>query len=558
MSSFRILCLGTSSPCAVHKVSLTLGLRWAPGAWLLLFSLLLSTTSLGFAQETRPDKPTESPAVPDIPDHPRSIDPIEFLPPKLTQKVSVDFRSSSLAELADWLRTNVEITVLLQHVELEDAGISPNDLVSDQLTDQPLYFLLDRLRLLGVGWYYEGEILYLTSRQVVEEQRQVTVPYLLVDLLDNGHKGDKIVELIQSLVKPGSWEENGGVGRINLIGDVIFVLNNEEVQRQVQGFLKGISSHGRQTLVCVSETELAVRDKLAANVSVDYRDTPLEEVVKDLVAQTKVDLRLDQPALRNLRIRERQPVTLQLRQQSMKTVLDYLMPQLGLGWRVRDGVLWLTSPDEDVAALTAFYDVRDLCRDQDESLALSVAIQSQTQGIFEDEGGEAVLDFAKPGTMIVWARPAEQAIVFDLLQKYRIALRQSKWRQSAEPIDEIKTLYYRLHTNMAKALAMDLPNMVAPESWQSAERPDAIGTLSLFESVPEVGGVIAEGVNERMVLIIRQKQSIHREIAQTIKRLELGDPETRLLDNNTGAAGMGGMGGGFGGGMFSLQGGRSK
>lgn len=558
MSSFCVSCLENSLQSVTREFKLKRGFGLTCGVWLLFLSLFLSNASLGFAQETDNTKQADTPTIPEIQDQPRSIDPIEFLPPKLTKKVSVDFRSTSLAELADWLRTTGEITVLLQFVELEDAGISPNDLISDQLTDQPLYFLLDRLRLLDVGWYYEGDILYLTSRQVVEVKRQVTVPYLLVELLDNGHKGDKIVELIQSLVEPDSWEENGGVGRINLIGDVIFVLNNENVQRQVQGFLKGISSHGRQTLVGVSETELALRDKLAASVSVDYRDTPLEEVVKDLVTQTKADLRLDQPALRNMRIRERQPVTLQLRQQSMKTALDYLMPQLGLGWRVRDGVLWLTSPDKDEVALTAFYDVRDLCRNEDESVALSAAIQSQMQGIFEEEGGQAVVDFAKPGTMVVWAQPSEHAIVLDLLQKYRIALRQSKWRQSAEPVDEIKTLYYRLHTNMARALAIGLPNLVAPESWQSAERPDAIGTVILFESAPEIGEVIADGINERMVLIIRQKQSVHTEIAKTIKRIEFGDPETRLQDGSMGAAGMGGMGGGFGGGMFSLPTGRSK
>jgi hypothetical protein len=498
-----------------------------------------------------PNNP-DRPVVLDIRDEPRFVDPAQFLPASLTKKISADFRSASLAELADWLRTEGELTVLIQIAELEDAGISPNDPVSDWLDNQPIYLLLDRLQSINIGWYFEGDILYLTSRDVIERERQLTVPYLLGGLLDSGYSGAQIVNLIESLVEPVSWEINGGRSRINLIGDVIFVRNSDAVQRKVQGFLSAISDHGRQTLINVSAADLALQDLLATGVSVKYADTPLEDAILDLATQTGADLRLDRSALRDLRIRERQPVSLQVRQQPMKTVLNYLLPQLGLGWRIRDGVLWVTSPDKNEDPLTAFYDVRDLCRDSQESQALSEAIQSQMPNVFEDEGGDAVIDFGKPGTLIVWAQRSEHVILLDLLEKYRFALRQSKLRQPSEAADEIKTLYYRLHANVARGLQTELPNLIAPETWQSPDRPDAVGTISLLESPPELTkneGSTATS-SERKVLIIRQRQSIHAEITKTLQRIEFGDPETRAMDGGMG--GMGGMGGGFGGGMFSV------
>jgi hypothetical protein len=380
----------------------------------------------------------------------------------------------------------------------------------------------------------------------------------LGELLDSGYTGNQIVNLIESLVERDSWEDNGGSSRINLIGDVIFVRNTDAVQRKVQGFLSAIPRHGRQTMIDVSATDLSLQDKLTASVSVDFRDTPLEDVVRDLANQTGANLRLDRPALRENRIRERQPVTLQVRQQPLQTVLDYLLPQLGLAWRIRDGVLWVTGPDNDEDHLTAFYDVRDLCRDQKESDALSEAVQSQVPNVFESEGGTAVIDFGKPGTLIVLAPRSVHAVVLDLLEKYRFALRQSKLRKPSETADEIKTLYYRLHANVAQALHKELPKLIAPESWQSTERPDAIGTIALLESPPEVTQV--EGslptTSLRMVLIIRQRQSVHAEITKTLQRIENGDEETRFSQGGKGMGGMGGsgIGGGFGGGMFSLPG----
>ena len=525
--------------------------------------LTLRTTPALIAQEPVPTTsvPPEQdrPAIPEIPAEPRFVDPTDFLPAKLTKRVTVDMRSASLTELAQWLQTAGELNVLVQLSELEEEGISPSDPISDWLANEPLYLLLDRLQLMDVGWYYEGDILYLTTLSVVRNERQATVPYLLGDLLDNGYTGYQIVDLIESLIEPDTWENNGGNGRINLIGDMIFVRSTGAIQRRVQGFLHAIEHHGRQTFIDVSATDQLLQDKLAVIVTVDYQDSPLEDAILDLAKQTGADIRLDRASLRDARIRERQPVTLQVQQQPIKTVLNYLLPQLGLGWQIRNGVLWVTSRDEDEEPLTAFYDVRDLCRDKKESEALSEAVQSQVPYVFEAEGGSDVIEFGKPGTLIVLAPRSVHEVVLDLLEKYRFALRKSKLRKPSETEDEVTTLYYRIHANVAQTLHTELPKLVAPDSWRSAERPDAIGTILLLESPPEVtqNEGSAPIISERMVLVIQQRQSVHSEIAKTLQKIENGDEETRAIDGGK-RTGPIGMGGGFGGGMFSFPTDRPK
>jgi hypothetical protein len=158
VSNFSAPWVGSIFKCWVVAVArfsvapLTIA-RFAIAPWVIATGIGLSDRE-AWATEVQ-DTPASTvsnqdpPAVPEILDQPRFVDPIEFLPAKLTKRVSVDLRSASLAELAEWLRTDGELTVLVQFSELEDEGISPSDPISDWLENEPIYLLLDRLRLMA-------------------------------------------------------------------------------------------------------------------------------------------------------------------------------------------------------------------------------------------------------------------------------------------------------------------------------------------------------------------------------------------------------------------------
>ncbi len=507
--------------------------------------------------------------LPAIADEPKLVDPATLMPQKLAAPATVDFTDSSLRALVDWLRSEQGLVVLLEKNALSEIGVFPSDTLTDRLDDAPVYLLLNRLRLHGLAWYFQDDILHITSPEAAE-QHPLTVPYSVGDLLDDGYDADDLETLISSTIAPQDWDTVGGIGVLSFLGDVMFVRQTDEVQREVQGLLTALRKHGRQTFIYDPPQHSLLRQKLAGNVSVDFLDTPLETAVRDLAEIAQADIRLDVPALRDNRIREREPVTLKLADRSLKTVLQALVMDLDLTWMLQDGVLWITTAERAEEFLkTAVYDVRDLCRDQDESESLREAILSQTENDAWDEiGGPGSLQFARPGTLVVLNDEDILMEVLELLETYRMALRTSKPRdRNALDPEEVITVYYRMHATVAEGLLTALPKLVMPETWKSTTQRDGKGEIMLVASRPELfnqEGQLAmkggEGTPEdarmlvvaRAVLIIRQTRAVHDEIAKVIVRVETGDMAEGLK------GGMGGGMGGFGGGFFSVPDGTSR
>ncbi|HBH00884.1 MAG TPA: hypothetical protein DDZ42_03015, partial [Candidatus Rokubacteria bacterium] len=82
----------------------------------------LSTTTALRAQDARtaPAEPAPQPVT--IADEPNTVDPAAFMPPQLAATASVDFTSSSLREVLNWLREKQNLVVLLENDALSEIG----------------------------------------------------------------------------------------------------------------------------------------------------------------------------------------------------------------------------------------------------------------------------------------------------------------------------------------------------------------------------------------------------------------------------------------------------
>ncbi len=517
------------------------------------------------AQDPKPQPAKETPELPTIADEPKTIDPADFMPAKLAAPVTVDFTESSLSEVLAWMRDKQKLVVLLENDALSDIGILPGDPVADRLDEAPLYQLLNRLRSLGLAWYFEDDILHVTSAKVANE-RLATVPYSIGDLVDAGYDLDTLGAVIESAIAPASWENVGGTGALSFLGDVVFVRQTDSAQREIGGLLAALRKHGRQTFTLDPPRHLLLRRKLEEDATVAFRDTPLEAAVEELATKMQVDIRLDTRALQDVGVRQRQPISLSLSDRKLKTVLQAMLIDLDLTWILRDGVLWITTQEVATSfCKTAVYDVSDLCRDDAESGALQDAIVSQTPSVWDEAGGPGTMQFPRSGTLVIHNTERTLGEVLQLLETYRTALRNSKPRQRPEDDpNKIVTVYYRMHANVAEALVTSIPTLVQPESWKTNARPEAPGEVMLVPSEPELSevNVANEALSEmkqsaltlitaRSVLIIRQTRTAHDEIAKIIRRVESGDPKGPGGMGGAMGAGMGaGMGGGFGGGYF--------
>ncbi len=511
---------------------------------------------------------TEKPAIPAIASEPKFIDRGQFLPPQLSKLASVDLRGRSLQELFDWIRLETGMTILIDNSELQTTSILLTDTYSDWLDQAPIYYLLDRLQQINLGWYTDEDIIYVTSRDK-SVKRYTSVAYNLGELLDKGFSSNSFVEMMPTIIAPSEWSDSSGDGRIDLIGDMLFVRNTVEIQMQIQGLLQALGQPAEQTYVSDSAANEQLRTRMEMNVAAEFRDMPLVDIFTELANRAKVDLRLERDVVDSRKIRSRELINFSMGERPLKSVLQFLLTQHQLTVTIRDGVIWVgRETDDKMEFSTAVYDVRDLCRDRAESEGLTQAIESQMPGVWSDDGGDSKLEFFQPGTMVVWATSESHRDLLLLLRRYRTALLNSKPRQATAESDAVLTRYYRLHASLAMELKNWIPGRIQPESWLTAEKPNAIGTIEIIESIPESVPVSASSTatdSKSFVavtypfktLVIRQHESVHDQIVDIIWRIEHGDLETqfsRIMQKELRGSGGGGFGGGgFGGAGFGRR-----
>ncbi len=563
------------------------------GACLILFCIAMPPQALGqfgngeessgaFAEQ-EPRKPllAEGEKPPslliEIPDEPKTIDPATLVPPALSANVTVSFEEKPIRDIAKWLQEKQQINVLIDYPALADAGILAGEPITDLSDDAPLYLLLNRLESMNsLVWYFEDETLFITSRATADEHL-TTNPYNLGDLFDNGYKSQAILGAIRSTTGL-KWEDDDGEGGATvLLGDVLFVRQTDSGHQQVAGLLAAIRHHGRQTFAVDPPQHDILRQKLNEPLSIEFDEIPLNQSINELVGQVEVDIRLDVGALHDAGISERSPVSLKMTDRPLNSILRALLLKLQLTWVFRDGVLEITTQEKaDELHKTAVFDTRDLCRNQKESSGLMNAIRTQTRSKWADDDGEGgAMISPKPGVLVV--RNTERTLddTAKLLESYRTALRISKPRENAEADPkELITRYYRMQKDIANDLEKLLPELIQPETWRSATRPDANGTIRTVASkselvkahspdpVPKPNPVVPETVViPNSVLIIRQSRETHDAIAKLINKVQFGDavePHAGGIGGGMGGGGMGGMGGGgmggggFGGGFFAV------
>ncbi len=484
-----------------------------------------------------------------IDSEPRTIDPTEVLPKPLTARTTVDFSNSSLRELVKWLEEKRQLVVLLDKRALAENGIAPAEPISDRLDNEPLYLLLNRLRSIRIAWYYDNDVVHLTSAESMD--RLVTMSHDVSALLTQGYSREMIEEAVVSTMSPDSWEETGnGDGTKHFLGDVLFIRQGPWQQLEIRALLQALARPAERTYVLQPRAHLEYLAKLDENADVDFREVPLSDAIDQLGRQIGVDLRLDVRAIEEEGIRVRQPVTLTVKQRKLRTILDAMLLEFDLTWKLENGALWITT--RDVAGRfhkTAVYDVRDLCRDQREAEALLDALESQTSDDYwSDVGsGDGRIVFARPGTMVVYAvEPAHDAVL-QLLRSYRQALTRTRPRAGAEESDEVTTVYYRVPHVASMGLHDHLPELVGEKVWKLDKPVDGAGSITILSSKPRlVDSSNGEGktVVPYDVLVIRHRHSVQREIAKVIERVLKGDQ----TEGSGGAMG----GGGFGGGLLRL------
>lgn len=496
----------------------------------------------------------------EIPDEPRTIDPTTLLPPELTRRSTVAFDKTPFKEVVKWLRDEGKLNVVVDPSATLANHLLSTEPVTDALRDEPIYFLLDRLETLNLGWHLEEGVLFLESSDQALDHR-VTISYNLGALFDAGFRSQPILDSLQQEVT-GPWDaDEPGTGTLILLGDVLFVRQHRRAQFEVAALLAALEKHGRRTVLLDPPQHVALSETLRRRVTARFQNLSIREGIQQLAAQAQTEIRFDS-ALKDAGVNvEEDLISLSVSEQPLQTVLSNLQVDVKLAPEIRSGVLWLTTAEMlREHRITAVFDVRDLCRTSDEAAALLDAIQTQTAGPWDaDEPGTGTLSSVKSGVLVVRQTRPQLDAVLDLLESYRTALKASKPRPKDDQEDKQETLYYRVPTAVADDLLTLIPRLVAPESWQGANAGQGtiLKSASFPETTPVGTAITAEAggksgspvpaavvVTPYSVLIVRQSRKNHRVIDETIHKIRFGDT---LIDGHPIGGAAGAMGGGMGG-----------
>lgn len=117
--------------------------------------------------------------------------------------------------------------------------------------------------------------------------------------------------------------------------------------------------------------EDAIEQTLDETTSLEFVETPLQDVVDYLSDQHKVLIVLDKKSLSDVGIAVDQPLTANLRDVSLRSALGLMLEQVDLTWTIRHDALVITTPEPSEGSMAAkVYDVADLvtCRDEKDTL----------------------------------------------------------------------------------------------------------------------------------------------------------------------------------------------
>ena len=93
----------------------------------------------------------------------------------------------------------------------------------------------------------------------------------------------------------------------------------------------------------ITGTSLPSNSRMNSNVSVDFRNKPLIEVVDELRTLSQTNMLLEAFALEYAGVDPKMPISVTLNNVTLRTVLDRVLSQAQLTYYVKDGVINITT-----------------------------------------------------------------------------------------------------------------------------------------------------------------------------------------------------------------------
>lgn len=286
-----------------------------------------------------------------------------------------------------------------------------------------------------------------------------------------------------------------------------------------------------------------VREALESPTLIQFTDTPLTEAIAYLEDYHKIDVAIDEKALHDAGIGLDTPLTFSINGSALKSALWLLLRPIELSYVVRDGVLLITTPDEEQNMLQIrVYDVADLVRIDDsqdrdyDSVIQMIRSLVEPNAWDERSGPGSVQPF--DGFLVISQTESVHEGINALLGDLRSAQNEREERAKImaqeraargmppestaaesplEPQSKVDAdgmlvrTYVVSSSGLPEGLADVVRLTVAPETWLETGGQgsvQAIGQLFFGDGAALPGG-----------LVVRQTPKVHRQLHDFLKQL---------------------------------------
>jgi len=380
-------------------------------------------------QTPEPDVPAQAP--PQVADRP-AVKTVDLRPRLAATIPEISLQDVPLGEAVELLSAIGAVPVAFDPEAMQRLAVSPRDPITVNLRSATVGSIIEAIASQrGLSPVVEQGVLLLSSPPQHREELR-TIRYTVSDL--TRAKAAAMAELaavVQRLVAPDSWLENGGRGLLQTDGGALLVTQTLPVHDQVLVFCeklrnargKPLRSRGDPDRFALLRRRGRAAPLLGRKVTANFHDpAPLKQVLAFLGQACGAVILIDEPALRVQRLTSETPASLAVEKQPLDAALETLLGPLGLSYRVVDArTLQVTTRKTVEARLELeFYPVAKLLEKGTSAEELIEQVKGRVAGnTWSDAGGPGVIHFdtASRCLLVLQSQPVHAAIEHLLLSR---------------------------------------------------------------------------------------------------------------------------------------------
>ncbi|MFN0021088.1 MAG: SHD1 domain-containing protein, partial [Pirellulaceae bacterium] len=324
--------------------------------------------------------------------------PAEWLEKPLT----FDFVELPLKDAMD----SLNVLCVLDVKALAEAGITVDSPLTGKAKAEnamdSLNAVLAKLKLTAV---LHHDVIFVTTGE-----RLASLLHTRIYRLRAPGDSSGLIKQVTSQTAPQSWDNLGGSGSICSLGTNVIVISqtlpiHREIEKKHVRQLMPVAAPADKVAALVPSKGVnplaKMREVLRRPSTADYVETPLKEVVAHLAKVSASKVNLDAKALMDAGVSEDTPITAQLKEVPLGSLLSLLCLNLGLTWTVDGDKILITSPEAAEKKLIAInYDVRDLTGGGDFDSLIDAITSTVHPSSWQDVGGPGDIDVVDGGLAI--------------------------------------------------------------------------------------------------------------------------------------------------------------